>query len=46
MASQGASLMLYLECVVHGHHIHKRICTPMVRDKMPVDVEEDNANKP
>ena len=38
--------MLCLESVVHGHHIHKRICTPMVRDKMLVDVEEDNANKP
>ena len=33
------------ECV-HGHHIYKRAWTPVVGEKLPVDIEEDDTNNP
>ena len=35
-----------LESVVCGHHIYKRVWSPVVGEKLPVDIEEDNANDP
>ncbi len=50
-ASQGADTIprvhrFCLESVVHGHHVYKRVWTPVVGEQLPVGVEEDNGNDP
>ncbi len=51
MASQGADTIprvhrFCLESVVRGHHVYKRVWTPVVGEQLPVGVEEDNGNDP
>ena len=47
MASQVIMSKMYsLESVVRGHHTYKRVWTPVVGEKLPVDIEEDDANDP
>ena len=40
-SSHHARDVLPRECV-HGHHIYKRVWTPVVGEKLPVDIEEDD----
>ena len=35
-----------LESVVGGYHISKQVWTPVVGEKLPVDIEEGDANDP
>ena len=45
MASQGDTTESFiLESVVRGHHIYKRIWTPVLGERLQVKVEEDNSN--
>ena len=38
--------MYCLESVVRGQHVYKQEWTPMVGNKLPVDIKEDDANEP
>ncbi len=38
------SCTYYLESVVRGHHMYKRIWTPVVREQLVRKYEEDNDN--
>ena len=38
--------VFWLESIVCGHHIYKWVWTPVVGEKLPVDIEEDNTNDP
>ena len=42
MASQSSSASIMLESVVRGHHIYKRIWTPVLGEKLQIKIEEDN----
>ena len=33
-----------LESVVRGHHIYKRVWSPMLGEKLQIEIEEDNRN--
>ena len=33
-----------LESVVRGHHIYKRVWTPMLGEKLQIAIEDDNSN--
>ena len=33
-----------LERVVRGHHIYKRVWTPVLGERLPITIEEDNNN--
>ena len=46
MVSQVIMPKVYcLESVVCGHHIYKRVWTPVVEKKVLVDIKEDNAGQ-
>ena len=46
MASPNVNEVYCLESVICGHHIYKRMWTPVVGEKLPISLEEDNENDP